>query len=150
MVYCVSQRNLDLLTLQLAEPLPNAAIVRNPYNVALQRPLTWPEQGDPWKLACVALDPAAKGQDILLQIMALPKWRQRPVELNLYGQGPAEPVLRKIISTPALTNVHLRGHLFDVASIWDQNHILVLPSRYEGLPIVLVEAMWCCWIGRRH
>ena len=143
-VYCVSQRNLDLLSLQLAETLPNAAIVRNPYNVSPQRQSTWPEKDDPWKLACVArLDPAAKGQDTLFQILALPQWRQRPVELNLYGQGPGEPILRKIISMLALTSVHFRGHLADVASIWDQNHILVLPSRYEGLPIALVEAMWC-------
>ena len=110
----------------------------------LNASLTWPEKDDPWKLACVArLDPAAKGQDTLFQILALPQWRQRPVELNLYGQGPGEPILRKIISMLALTSVHFRGHLADVASIWDQNHILVLPSRYEGLPIALVEAMWC-------
>jgi glycosyltransferase involved in cell wall biosynthesis len=143
-VYCVSQSNLDLLSLQLGEALPNAAIVRNPYNVQTQRPLTWPQKDDPWKLACVArLDPAAKGQDILFQIMAQPEWRERPVELNLYGQGPEEPAFRKIISKLALANVNLRGHIADVASIWDENHILVLPSRYEGLPIALVEAMWC-------
>ena len=143
-VYCVSQKNLDLLSLQLAETLTNAAIVRNPFNVAPQRPLTWPSNDDPLKLACVArLDPAAKGQDILFQIMALPRWRQRPVELNLYGQGPEEPAFQKIVSAFALTNVHLRGHIADVASIWDRNRILVLPSRYEGLPIALVEAMWC-------
>lgn len=143
-VYCVSQRNLDLLSLQLAETLPNGAIARNPFNVAPQRPLTWPEKDDIWKLASVArLDPAAKGQDILFQIMAQPKWRQRPVELNLYGQGPEEPALRKIVSMLELNNVYLRGHIRDIATIWDQNHILVMPSRYEGLPIALVEAMWC-------
>jgi glycosyltransferase involved in cell wall biosynthesis len=143
-VYCVSKKNLDLLLLQLAESLPNAAIVRNPYNVAPQRQITWPEENGNWRLACVArLDLAAKGQDLLLQIMAQPQWRQRQVELNLYGHGHDEPTLRKLISMLALTNVHIRGHIADVASIWDQNHILVLPSRYEGLPLALVEAMWC-------
>jgi glycosyltransferase involved in cell wall biosynthesis len=42
-----------------------------------------------------------------------------------------------------LHNVHFRGHVDDVAAIWKQNHLLVLPSRYEGLPLALVEAMWC-------
>lgn len=143
-VYGVSHRNLDLLALQLGETLPNIAIVRNPYNVLPQRPLSWPEKGEFWQLACVArLDPAAKGQDILIRILSRPEWRERRVELNLYGKGSDEPALRKLISTFALSRVHLRGHNPDIAAIWDRNHILVLPSRYEGLPIALIEAMWC-------
>lgn len=35
------------------------------------------------------------------------------------------------------------GHVFDIPSVWQQNHMLALPSRYEGLPLALVEAMWC-------
>jgi glycosyltransferase involved in cell wall biosynthesis len=142
--YCVSNGNLKLLNLQLGEPLTNAAIVRNPYNVDQHHIVSWPKDDGVWRLACVArLDPAAKGHDLLFQIMDQPVWRQRPVELNLFGNGPDEPVLKKIISTRSLTNVHLRGHVPNIASIWDQSHILVLPSRYEGLPIALVEAMLC-------
>jgi glycosyltransferase involved in cell wall biosynthesis len=42
-----------------------------------------------------------------------------------------------------LEKVHFRGHVNDVAAIWALNHLLVLPSRFEGLPLALVEAMWC-------
>ena len=30
----------------------------------------------------------------------------------------------------------------DVRAIWEQNHLVLQPSRYEGVPLSLVEAMW--------
>jgi glycosyltransferase involved in cell wall biosynthesis len=89
------------------------------------------------------LDPAAKGQDLLLRTLASTEWRDLPIELNLFGAGPYELALRRMTGLLELPNVHFRGHVTDVASIWEKNHLLVLPSRYEGLPLALVEAMWC-------
>jgi glycosyltransferase involved in cell wall biosynthesis len=42
-----------------------------------------------------------------------------------------------------LHNVRFHGHVSDIREVWSQNHLLVLPSRYEGVPLSLVEAMWC-------
>ena len=40
-----------------------------------------------------------------------------------------------------LTSVTFAGFVSDVSAIWSSHHGLILPSRCEGLPIVLVEAM---------
>jgi glycosyltransferase involved in cell wall biosynthesis len=42
-----------------------------------------------------------------------------------------------------ITNVQFMGHCSDVAAEWSKYHALVLPSRSEGLPLALVEAMIC-------
>jgi glycosyltransferase involved in cell wall biosynthesis len=39
-------------------------------------------------------------------------------------------------------HVKFAGHV-PVHEIWKANHVLVMPSRYEGLPIAIVEAMLC-------
>ncbi len=143
-VLCVSLHNLELLERQIGEPLPNASVVRNPYNVPADQPAVWPAKNGTWKFACVArLDPAAKGQDLLFQVLALSHWRDREMELNLYGTGGCAHNLQKLVKRLELKSVHFHGHVADVKKIWDENHLLVLPSRFEGLPLALVEAMWC-------
>ncbi|MGD0458132.1 MAG: glycosyltransferase family 4 protein [Terriglobia bacterium] len=143
-IFCVSRRNLDLLRLQVGEPLLNGEVVYNPYNVSAERAPVWPDESGGWRLACVArMDLAAKGQDLLLQTLARWEWRDRPIELNLFGAGPGELVLRRLCGKLQLNNVYFRGHVNDIRAVWEQNHLLVLPSRYEGLPLALVEAMWC-------
>jgi glycosyltransferase involved in cell wall biosynthesis len=108
------------------------------------QPPAWPSVNGVWKLACVArLEPAAKGQDLLFQVLAQKRWQELPIEINLYGSGPCERNLKKLAGSLPLRNVHFRGHVADINEIWKENHLLVLPSRFEGLPLALVEAMWC-------
>jgi glycosyltransferase involved in cell wall biosynthesis len=141
-VFCVSRHNLDLLCLQLGEPLENGEVVWNPYKVSPESIPGWPDDSKVWRLACVGrLELAHKGQDLLVRILARPKWRGRPIELNLFGEGPNEQSLRRLCKMLELNNVHFRGHVSDVGAIWEQNHLLVQPSRHEGVPITVIEAM---------
>ena len=143
-VFCVSRRNRQLLECQIGEPLPNAVAAWNPFNVPATQPPPWPRENGAVELACVArLEPVAKGQDLLFQVLAQEKWRGRSVEVNLFGAGAGEKNLKKLAENLGLQNVRFRGHTGDVRKIWEENHLLALPSRYEGLPLVLVEAMWC-------
>lgn len=143
-VFCVSRHNLACLERQIGMALPKGMVVWNPFNVNPDLMPAWPANGDRWKLACVArLETAAKGQDLLLQVLARPQWRERSVEVNLYGVGPNEFALRRLAEYLELQNVNFRGQVADIAAVWRHNHLLVLPSRFEGTPLALVESMWC-------
>jgi glycosyltransferase involved in cell wall biosynthesis len=142
-VFFVSKANRRLMETQCGFPLENAEIVINPCNVSVECAVPWPAD-DVTRIASVGrVDPKAKGQDLLLQVLAMPKWRGRPVELNIYGGGPCLKSLEALKEMHGLSNVIFAGHENDVEKIWARNHALVLPSRFEGLPLVIVEAMLC-------
>lgn len=143
-MFFVSRANRDLMEKQCGLRFGNAQVVANPLNVQSRQEVPWPADEGVVNLACVGrLEPRAKGQDLLLQVLALPKWRERPMRLNLYGTGCGEQSLRALVSLLQLESVHFHGHVSDVNRIWAANHALILPSRYEGLPLVIVEAMLC-------
>lgn len=128
----------------LARSFPSVEVVRNPFNVAYDTKLPWPQNDSPLKLANVArLHIPSKGQEILLQILSQDKWRQRDVTLDIFGKGPNEKRLRQLADNQQLNNVSFCGHVDGIENIWTDHHALVLPSKYEGLPIALVEAMLC-------
>ncbi|MHA2713379.1 glycosyltransferase family 4 protein [Vibrio owensii] len=64
--------------------------------------------------------------------------RQIPdVEFSIYGDGPEKP--RLVESAP--TNVIFHGHQSDMDAVWRNISVLVISSRYEGLPMAALEAM---------
>jgi glycosyltransferase involved in cell wall biosynthesis len=144
--FFVSQANSRLAMKQLGCELPNAEIVWNPFNVEFDTAPPYPtyseEQG--LLLACVArLHPPSKGQDILLEALASPIWADRNWRLHLYGEGNMRDGVERMTRQFGLSDrVVLAGHV-PVDKIWAANQVLVMPSRYEGLPLAIVEAMLC-------
>ena len=140
----VAERNLRAVEHQLAAGVPNACVVRNPVNLASFQPVPYPHS-DAIKMANVArLEVRYKGQDVLLQALSGEHWRRRPWLLRFYGAGPDRPYLERLTRYYGLDEkVEFCGHVGDVRSIWAENHLLVMPSRSEGTPLGLVEAMIC-------
>jgi glycosyltransferase involved in cell wall biosynthesis len=143
--FFVSRGNWQLFERQVGRALANAEVVRNPFQVDYNTAPTWCGDDGPLKLACVArLEPSAKGQDLIFQVLATEKWRARDVLVSLFGSGEMERSLRRLAGMLELEDkVSFAGTTKDVAGIWRDHHALVLPSRYEGLPIAIVEAMLC-------
>jgi glycosyltransferase involved in cell wall biosynthesis len=143
-VFLVSRSNRALLERQCGLRFDNAEVIANPWKVGLGAEIAWPGDDGDTQLACVArLDPRAKGQDVLLEVLSQPRWRQRPIRLNLYGTGPCEQSLKSLAALFGLEKLHFHGQVSDVQSIWTTNHALVLPSRLEGSPLAIIEAMLC-------
>jgi glycosyltransferase involved in cell wall biosynthesis len=146
-MFFVSRSNRDLFERQIAERLANDCIVRNPYKVSRGNDFSSiarrPDASI--KFACVGrLHPASKGQDTLLEVLAHERWRNRDWSLSLFGSGPQARLMADLIAMFDLSDkVSLAGSTSDVEGIWREHQALVLPSRYEGLPLSVVEAMLC-------
>lgn len=143
--YFVSQEILDISRRQFGSPLTNARVIRNPFNVGYDACPPWPtDTRAEMALASVGrLDFVSKGLDLLVQVLALPHWRKRSVRLSFFGEGPHERGLRRMTEHLGVRNIEIRGQSEDIEKIWSEHHALALPSRFEGMPLVLVEAMLC-------
>jgi glycosyltransferase involved in cell wall biosynthesis len=85
-----------------------------------------------------------KGYDRLIKAWNIVKKEVSDWELHIYGNGELHDVLTTQITGLGLSNdVIIHDHIKDIEDIYINASGLVLSSRYEGLPMVLLEAMSC-------
>lgn len=58
-------------------------------------------------------------------------------DFHLYGSGPMTSQLKKL----AGKNIRLHGHIDDMNTVWSDIGVLIITSRFEGLPMAALEAM---------
>ncbi|HEY2537956.1 MAG TPA: glycosyltransferase family 4 protein [Stellaceae bacterium] len=144
--FFVSRANLRLAENQIGDIIANAEVVWNPVNLAPNISPAWPALGPnaEWRLACVGrLYPPQKGQDLLLEALAGPQWTARRWQLRFYGDGPMRRGIERLAHKLGLADRVVFAGYSTVEAIWAENHVLVMPSRFEGLPLAIVEAMLC-------
>ncbi len=139
----MSEHNRKLAQRQLATHFDQTDVVMNGPRLKLPNPLPMP--GTPMTFGCVArLETRWKGHDALLECLADPKWMDRAWHLNLYGSGPDEEHVRRLIDHYQLNDrVTMRGYVRDMQEVWRECHIKVLASHGEGTPLAVLEAMMC-------
>ncbi|MEZ5904902.1 MAG: glycosyltransferase [Geminicoccaceae bacterium] len=98
--------------------------------------------GRPFIVAAGRLTPS-KDFPNLLEAMALLR-RRRDLALVILGEGPERPALDALVQKLGLTaDVWLAGFQANPYRFFSRAAVFVLPSRREGLPTVLIEAMAC-------
>jgi len=145
-VIFVSQQNKQLAERQLAYRFSNAHIVINPIRDSMSEPLVWPKSENAvWNLAEVArFEVYQKRQDHLLEALSTPEWANRDWKLNLYGSGPDHNHIHSLVKHYGLEGkVNIVGYIKSFKDIWLNNHIHILPTAYEGVPLSLIESMFC-------
>jgi glycosyltransferase involved in cell wall biosynthesis len=105
-----------------------------------------PPQNRPMQIVAAGRLSHEKGYDVLLE--ALPKLSSnRAYVLDIYGHGPEQGRLQEQIRRHRLTDrVRLAGFVDDILPVLRQADLMVLPSRSEGMPNILLEA-WSQKLG---
>jgi len=109
------------------------------------RPRTLPTE-NPKRLLCVGRIHADKGLDVLLEALCtLPENVRQDLILDLVGDGPLIHQLRADVRARGLeAQVCIHGYVPQgsrLEELYEKASLFVLPSRTEGFPQVIIEAM---------
>ncbi len=145
-IICVADYILNDLAEHFAIPRHKMVRIYNPVDIDGVRRLA-AQLGNPYAGAGPHLVAAGrltwqKGFDVLLDAMALVRETLPRVRLTLLGAGPLEPELKAQSERLGLAEaIHFAGFQSNPYPYFKHADAFVLPSRYEGMPLVLLEAL---------
>lgn len=83
-----------------------------------------------------------KGFDLLLRALKKVIRNHKDWHVNIYGEGEEKDSLIKLSEDLGISdNVHFMGYTSNVSEVLSNASFYVLPSRYEGFPMCLIEAI---------
>lgn len=84
-----------------------------------------------------------KRQDLAVQALALVRQHSPNFKLLVVGDGPDLPALKALVHAQGLDRaVVFAGWSDNLAVVYAAMDMLLIPSRYEGVPLVMLEAMY--------
>ena len=78
---------------------------------------------------------------MLLAAMRLLADRPSDIHLIIAGDGPKRALVERFIAAPAGAAITFLGFTDDVRAVLSAADMLVMPSRWEGFPLTVAEAM---------
>jgi len=141
-VVFVSAHNRDTASRQFGIDLSAQPVISNPIRFTTDTYFGWPRSEVPHFANVARMETGWKCQDVLLDILRRPEWRARSWKMTFFGEGPDRSHLEHLTKSYGLKDrVVFAGYVPAAGDIWRDQHILLLPSRGEGRPLALLEAM---------
>ncbi|MBC8116237.1 MAG: glycosyltransferase family 4 protein, partial [Candidatus Saccharimonas sp.] len=136
----VVQTNSVLAWAKKVAPKGRSVVIPNPVGHPKR---IWSPTGQQ-KIVAIGRLHRQKGFDVLIEAFAKIAPLHQHWTLDIYGEGPERLSLELMIQNLRLTDrVTLRGIVSDISSPLVEAGLFVMPSRYEGFPNALLEAMAC-------
>lgn len=140
----------DIIYLQTSEQkkylsqkaVSKAFVLPNPINAQLL-PVQWQNHyGDSIQLITLGRLTKQKNYSLLIDSVAMVHKRFPNVKLNIFGQGPLQEELQKLIDEKNVNNyIKLCGRTNTPVDELLKSDMFVFSSNYEGMPNALMEAM---------
>jgi len=149
-IVAVSKGVADDLSRVAGIPRERIRVIYNPIvtpelRAKAQAPLEhpWFGSGEPPVILAVGRLTAQKDYPTLIQAFARVR-ETHPARLLILGEGEERPVLEALVRQLGLEqDVSLPGFILNPYPFMVQGALFVLSSRWEGLPGVLIEALYC-------
>src|SRR5574344_1514956 len=84
-----------------------------------------------------------KGFDLLIQAWKIVNEKHKDWALDIFGGGDSSGYIKQVEATNLSDCIHCYGTTTNIQQEYLNSSIFVLSSRFEGLPLVLMEAMAC-------
>jgi len=146
-VYNISdaKKVFEVLENQYHLDIPAQIVYPNPisFQIPAQAPPLPPVQNGNFQWCMLAaLYTDRKAQDILIQTLSSPKWKERNWQLNLYGAGKDAAMLQELILQNHLDEkIFLKGHTNNVQATLALHHLVLQCTRIDAMPISISEAL---------
>lgn len=120
----------------------NVVVIPNPVTLYPEKIL--PHDGSCHRILCVGRLHEQKGFDMLINAFALIAYKCKEWTIEIYGDGPDKTMLKELIHQYNLDGrIIINSPITTIYDEYQRSEFFVLCSRYEGLPLVLNEAMSC-------
>lgn len=117
-----------------------AIVISNPYSFAPEKPSDCSSK----KIISVGRLNEQKGYERLIEAWAKISYKHPDWKINLYGQGELQDELEQLVKEFNITNsFHILPPTDKIIEKYCESSFYVMSSRFEGLPMVLLEAMSC-------
>ncbi|SHF92377.1 glycosyltransferase [Flavisolibacter ginsengisoli] len=129
---------------QLGISITNSATLINPITISPPANITpFPTKTGEYIFAMfAALETNRKAQDNLVKALSSDKWKKRPWQLRLYGEGKDRTELEKLVRENKLGNkVFLKGHTNNITQEIIAAHLILQITHQDAMPITVVEAL---------